>query len=271
MAAGSRGIRVRLRRRPDSDFEVVATAYDFVDVRPGPPLVVVVRRHHADADEAYESQDSSALMEVDDDDEDEVDQEDRQPTRLTSRQRSMRFGRPDEDEEDDMDDGDDNVSTPAIALSEEAALKKSEQQRRRKLALDRQEEQEKQETIERLLKKTSTRKAKSDRFKSRHEGKVRLSAVKRRAQERSIAHPGVIRFRTYIVGDDRIESTVTFPDDVDVQPPTSAAPDPIPIRPTSFCACGNQRRYTCPSTLRPVCSLACYKRLHDQPAFAATS
>eukprot|EP00474_Spongospora_subterranea_P009561 CRZ10019.1 hypothetical protein [Spongospora subterranea] len=244
----SSGIRVRLRRNSSSEFTVVTNSYEIVAVHRGPPMKISLRKvdDETDPGSASESGESSnEEMGIHED-------------RLTNRQRSMRFADEAEDEEENEDDVD------APVFTEEAALRKSELQRRRKLAMDRVEEEAKQETIERLLKKTSVRKQRSDRNKrNRDGGFVKKSAEERRQEESQIPHPGIYRFRMFSVDNHHSQSLLTIP--LGYKFPAEEAAPPRQRPKCSVETCSQPRRYTCSSNMLPVCSLSCYQRIRANP------
>lgn len=280
----SRGIRVRLRRSSASEFEVRTDLFKLLEVVRGPPVKIYLRRlpqapksdrkqvpvkpeHVAFEEEPAHASETDQVEPMGSEPElvpaqyQSSEDEKIEPSedRLTSRQRSLKMAQEaeEEDEDEEEEDEPDEEEDLGPMSKEEAALRKSEMRRRRRLALDKIEEQAKQETIERLLKKTSVRMTKSDKKRQRNGDDNRKSATERRLEELKIAHPDVIRYRSFVHGDQYL-ATLTLPDGYSLE----FGPHLSRPQKKARCDCGQPRLYSCAKTSKPLCSLTCYQKLH---------
>ncbi len=261
------------------------------------------RREETSSEEEEEEEESSEGDSDSDDDSDDTDNSSDESNRgsgrrrrkkwenLTARQRAMENGGGFEGQ---------YLELPAQSLSsrsrgsnedlkkalEEAQLKKSENARKRRLALLKQTEETKAETVERLLMKTGTREKRKARKLAKLRAKLEASQAQQTVVKTNILH------RSCFVPvpapgsgtDRRLSLEVSFPagsvlpqnltwkpkqkqmttqTSAGANPNSAAHPfTPIKPRPCANPECRRLRRFSCKSNGQPVCGqMNCYKRV----------
>jgi INO80 complex subunit B len=127
-------------------------------------------------------------------------------------------------------------------MTEEMVLKKTEKNRKRRVAAQRRKERRKAETVRRLLEKQS---------KKKEEAKL------------SVGEKPAMAYLHYVSS--QHSTTLSIPHGVDF--PLTSQPAKLLHRGQQLCAvegCSCPRRYRDSTTLLPLCSLECYKTLHQQ-------